>query len=67
MNRMARMLLACALSLPAPALAQQTTDPIAGRVVDELGGGIVDATVTVTNTDTGLFREFTSGGNGIRR
>ena len=67
MNKMARILLAFSLSLPAPALAQQTTGTIAGRVVDEQGGGIVDVTVTATNTDTGLFRELTSGGNGLYR
>jgi hypothetical protein len=67
MNRMARILLACALSLPAPALAQQTTGTIAGRVVDELGGGIVDATVTATNADTGLVRELASGANALYR
>ena len=58
MNRMARIFLACALSLSAPALAQQTTGTIAGRVVDELSGGIVEATVTATNADTG-FQERT--------
>ena len=67
MNRMARIFLACAVGLPAPALAQQTTGTIAGRVVDELGAGIVDATVTATNADTGLVRERTSVGNGLYR
>ena len=67
MNRIARTLLACALSLPAPVLAQQTTGTIAGRVVDEQDAGIVGATVTAINADTGLVRELTSGGNGLYR
>ena len=67
MNRMAGVLLAYALSLPAPVLAQQTTGTIAGRVVDEQDAGIPGATVTATNADTGLVRELTSGGNGLYR
>ena len=67
MNRMASILLACALSLPASALAQQTTGTIAGRVVDDQGAGIADATVTATSTDTGFVREITSDGNGLYR
>ena len=67
MNRIARLLFACALSLPAPALAQQATGTIAGRVVDEQDAGIVGAAVTATNADTGLIREILSGGNGLYR
>ena len=67
MNKMARVLLACALMLPAPALAQQTTGRIAGRVVDDQDAGIAGATVTATRADTGFIREVTSDENGLYR
>ena len=65
MNRIARILLACVLTLPAPALAQQTTGRIAGRVVDDQDAGIAGATVTATSAATGFVREVTSGENGL--
>ena len=67
MNRLARIFLACALSLPAEALAQQTTGTIAGRVVDAQDAGIVDVTVTATSADTGLVRTVTTDTNGLYR
>jgi hypothetical protein len=67
MNRVARILLACALSLPAAALAQQTTGTIAGRVVDDRDAGIADVIVTATTADTGFVREITTDGNGLYR
>ena len=65
MKKLAGVLLACALTLPGPVLAQQTTGRIAGRVVDDQDAGVAGATVTATNADTGLVREVTSGGNGL--
>jgi carboxypeptidase family protein/TonB-dependent receptor-like protein len=65
MNKMARVFLACALALPAPALAQQTTGRIAGRVVDDQEAGIAGATVIAIHADTGFVREVTSGENGL--
>jgi len=65
MNSLARVALACALSLPAPALAQQTTGRIAGRVIDDQDAGIAGATVTATSAATGFVREVTSGENGL--
>ena len=53
MSGTARIVLACALTLPA-VLAQQTTGTITGRVVDEQGADIADATVTAANADTGF-------------
>ncbi|MSO81969.1 MAG: TonB-dependent receptor [Acidobacteria bacterium] len=67
MNKVARVLLACALSLPATALAQTTTGTIAGRVVDVQDGGIPDVMVTATSADTGLVRVITTDGNGLYR
>ncbi len=67
MNGTARIVLACAPTLPAPVLAQQTTGTIAGRVVDEQGAGIAGATVTAANADTGFVRTLTSDGSGLCR
>ena len=65
MNGTARIVLACAPTLPAPVLAQQTTGMIAGRVVDEQGAGIAGTTVTAANADTGFVRAPTSDGSGL--
>ena len=67
MNNIARLLLACALVLPAPAVAQQTTGTIAGRVVDDQDAAIPGAVVTAINPVTGLARETTSDENGLYR
>jgi hypothetical protein len=64
----ARIALACTLCAVAlPALAQQTTGSIAGRIVDDQDAGIAGATVTARNTDTGFTREAMSGENGVYR
>ena len=64
----ARIVLACTLSAAAlPALAQQTTGSIAGRVVDDQAIGITDATVTARSADTGFTREVTSDASGLYR
>ena len=47
-----------------PALAQQGTAEIGGRITDEQGGALPGATVTLTNEETGGFREITSGADG---
>ena len=67
MNNVARILLACALFLPAPVFAQQTTGTIAGRVVDDQDAAVPGAVVTATNPVTGLGRETTSDENGLYR
>jgi hypothetical protein len=67
MNKVARICLACALILPVPALAQQTTGTIAGRVVDDQDGAVPGAVVTATSPVTGLVREATSDENGLYR
>jgi outer membrane receptor protein involved in Fe transport len=67
MNKLARTFLACALALPLPALAQQSTGTIAGRVIDNSNAAIAGAVVTATNPLTGLVRQTTSEENGLYR
>src|SRR5437867_9035510 len=47
-----------------PALAQQGTSEIGGRVTDETNAALPGATVIVTNEATGVFREITTGPDG---
>jgi len=67
MNNVARIVLACALTLPIPVLAQQTTGTIAGRVVDDQDAAIPGAVVSAISPVTGLARETTSDDNGLYR
>src|SRR5262249_38915802 len=46
------------------ALAQQGTAQIAGRVTDEQGGALPGVSITLTNEESGAFREVTSGADG---
>lgn len=50
--------------LTVPLSAQQGTSEIAGRVTDDTGGALPGASVTLTNEETGAFREVTSGPDG---
>ena len=52
------------LTVPLPALAQQGTSEIGGRIADEQGGALPGVTITLTNEETGVFREVTSGSDG---
>jgi hypothetical protein len=47
-----------------PALAQQGTTEVRGRVVDTQGAVLPGVTVTVRNQDTGMFRETLSNPDG---
>jgi hypothetical protein len=47
-----------------PARAQQGTAEISGRVTDEQSGALPGVTITITNEETGVFREVTSGPDG---
>jgi hypothetical protein len=68
MTSMAKAAVALALLLNArPALAQQTTGSIAGRVVDDQDAGIAGVTVTASSSGTGLTREVASDANGLYR
>src|SRR6478752_2271366 len=60
------MIALCALSA-APALAQQTTGNITGRIVDAQGAAVPGVTVTARNPQTGFVRSDVSDGEGIYR
>ena len=51
----------------APALAQQTTGTIAGRLVDAQGAAVPGVTVTGRNTQTGFVRTGVTDGEGVYR
>jgi hypothetical protein len=55
-------LLLCAASTPA--LAQQGTAEIGGKVTDEQGAVLPGVSIVVTNESTGVFREVTSSPEG---
>jgi hypothetical protein len=62
------MIVLCALGLAAtPALAQQTTGTISGRVVDDQGAAVPGATVTGKNVETGFVRSEASDAEGVFR
>src|SRR5262245_2896885 len=62
-----RFRFACALALfliSAPAFAQTFRGGIQGTVLDQTGGGVPGATVTVTSPGTGLTRSVQTDVNG---
>ena len=50
--------------LAMPALAQQATSDLRGRVIDTQGAVLPGVAVVARNQDTGLYRETISGGDG---
>ena len=50
--------------LAVPAVAQQGTAELRGRVLDQQGGALPGVSVLITNEDTGVFREIISGADG---
>jgi hypothetical protein len=54
-----------ALAMPVAAYAQQITANVSGQVTDESGTPISNATVTVTDTRTGVDRTITTGADGL--
>jgi carboxypeptidase family protein len=50
--------------LAVPLLAQQGTSQMSGRVTDEQGGALPGVTVTLTNEESGAFREVITGADG---
>jgi Carboxypeptidase regulatory-like domain len=65
---LAALLLPLALAIAAgPAMAQQTTGSITGRVLDEQKAAVPGATVTAKNTATGFTRTTTSDAEGLYR
>ena len=62
------MIVLCSIWLAAtPAVAQQTTGSITGRIVDDQGAAVPGATVTAKNPATGFTRTDVSDGEGIFR
>src|SRR6476659_9070672 len=61
------MIMLCALVGPSPALAQQTTGNITGRIVDAQGAAVPGVTVTARSPQTGFVRTDVSDGEGIYR
>lgn len=62
-----RILMLCVLTMliaPGGAWAQQSTADLSGRVTDSSGGVLPGATVTVTQTATGLQRTAVTDGSG---
>ena len=62
---LAALVLACAFANPA--IAQQTTGTISGRVLDAQGSAVPGVTVTARNTDTGFVRTEVSDAEGAYR
>ncbi len=65
---MRRLLIGSVLSLlwgmAVPALAQQGTSEIGGRVTDDTNAALPGAAIVVTNEQSGVFRETLSGADG---
>jgi Carboxypeptidase regulatory-like domain/TonB dependent receptor-like, beta-barrel len=61
------MMTVCSLALATPAVAQQTTGNITGRILDDQNAAVPGVTVTGKNTETGLVRTVVTDGEGIYR
>ncbi len=59
-----RGILAAVLFLPAPALAQQGTAELRGRITDPQGGVLPGVSVVVRDQDSGMFRETLTNDDG---
>lgn len=68
MTTQARNVLVLAMLLgPVPALAQQTTGSVIGRITDQQRAAVPGATVTATNEDTGFVRASITDSEGLYR
>ena len=67
MKKVMIAMLVLAFGLAMPAVAQQTTGNITGRIVDDQGAAVPGVTVTGKNTQTGFVRSDVSDGEGIYR
>ena len=61
------MIVVCSVALARPALAQQTTGNISGRIVDAQGAAVPGVTVTGRHTQTGFTRTDVSDAEGVYR
>jgi len=62
--RQVSWLLPLLLGAALPVLAQQGTSEIGGRAADEQGAVLPGVSIVITNEETGVFREVTSGADG---
>ena len=60
-------LLLALVCIPGTALAQGTSATVSGYITDPTGAKIPSATVTFTNTTTGVASRATSNGDGLYR
>src|SRR5262249_5705620 len=51
-------------AIPAPIFSQQGTSEIGGRVLDEQGAVLPGVMIVLTNEETGVFRDVSSGEDG---
>src|SRR3989442_14775222 len=58
------MSIAVGLSAPAPAMAQQGTGELRGRVLDQQSAVLPGVAVVARNEGSGMFREIVSGADG---
>ena len=58
------VLAAFLLAAATPLFAQQGTAEIGGKVADDQGGVLPGVPIVLTNENTGVFREVTSGSDG---
>src|SRR5262245_32960666 len=63
-TRLAGSVLSFILVVAPAVLAQQGTSEIGGRVMDDQGGVLPGVSIVITNEETGVFREVTSGADG---
>src|SRR5438874_10346900 len=52
------------LALALPAIAQQGTAELGGRVVDETGAALPGVAIVITNEESGVYRDIVTGADG---
>jgi hypothetical protein len=63
-TRLVGSVLSFVLAAAASALAQQGTSEIGGRAIDDTGGVLPGVAIVITNEESGVIREVTSGSDG---
>jgi hypothetical protein len=64
MSRLFCALVVVVSGIVVPAFAQQASSELQGRVLDQQGGALPGVAITVTNEETGQFRETVSNADG---
>jgi hypothetical protein len=62
--RISALLMAVAVAVTAPAIAQERFGTLTGRVTDQQNAAVPGVTVTITNVQSGEIRSFVTDGNG---